>query len=218
MQVIADLADDASDLGLEPRGGLGFGEADIEAHHRHVRHHVQRRAAVDAGDIDGDAVALTVQAVQFLGHAGGADDGVAAGGEVTAGVGRAAVDDDVEVARALARRSQRAVSQGRLIGQANMALPCELGEHRPRGDRADLLVGRQQHAVADVGGVGMALERLQRREHDRDAALHVGNAGAMECAVGAGADNLERARLGIDGVIVAGQHDLNRRFWPHDHR
>jgi hypothetical protein len=30
-------------------------------------------------------------------------------------------------------------------------------------------------------------------------------------------DGLEAGGLGIDGVVVAGQHDLDRRLGPHDH-
>ena len=58
----------------------------------------------------------------------------------------------------------------------------------------------------------MLLESLQRAQHHRDAALHVRDAGAVQGAVLAGADRPERA-VGIeDGVIVAGQHDLDRGF------
>jgi hypothetical protein len=146
--------DDPVDLAFEPGRVLGGGEADVEADHGDVRHHVQRRAAVDLGDVAGHAVALPVQGVQGLGDPRGLHHRVAAGGEVAAGVGGLAVDDDVEIARALAGAGQGAVGQGRLVGQAHVPKARELGQDRGRGDRADLLVRRQQHAIADLRASG----------------------------------------------------------------
>lgn len=62
----------------------------------------------------------------------------------------------------------------------------------------------------------MGLKGLQRGQHDADAALHVGDAGAVQGAVVAGDDALEGAVGGEDGVVVAGQHDLKRGFGPGD--
>jgi hypothetical protein len=90
-------------------------------------------------------VALAVQRVQRLGDPRGLHHGVAAGGEVPPGMGGLAVNDDVEIARPLAGAGQGAIGQGRLVGQTHVALPGELRQDRGRGDRADLLVRRQQH-------------------------------------------------------------------------
>src|SRR5690606_40361840 len=53
-------------------------DLDIEADHGVVGDDVQRSAAGDLGDIDGDAVAPAVQGVQAGGENGGAGDGVGA--------------------------------------------------------------------------------------------------------------------------------------------
>ena len=46
-------------------------------------------------------------------------------------------------------------------------------------ERADLLVAVDHHFIAEPRR-RRSLDRLQRREHHREAALHVGDAGAAE--------------------------------------
>ena len=184
--------------------------ADVEADHGVVGHDVQGAAAGDLSDIDGDALALAVEGVQAGGDDGGAGDGVGALVEGAARVGGLAGDDQMVVAAALALARERAVGQGGLIGHADMAARAELGQQGGGGGRADLLVRREQDGPADTLAVGMGLERLKRRQQDGDATLHIGDTGTVQGAVGAGDDGLEARGLGEDGVVVAGQDDLQR--------
>ena len=194
----------------DPRRRLGVGDADIEADDGVVGDDVQGTAAADLRDIDGHALALAVQGVQAGGDHGRAGHGVGTLVEGPAGVGRLAGDDQVIVAAALARPCEGAVGQRRLIGHADMAARAQCRQQRRRGGRTDLLIGREQHGPADARAVRMGLERLQRREQDGDAALHVGDSGPVQRAVRTGHDRLERALRREDGVIVAGQNDLDR--------
>ena len=59
--------------------------------------------------------------------------------------------------------------------------------------------------------MGAGLDRLERRQHHREAALHVGDAGAAEHAVLAPGDRLERVVDGEHRVHVAGEQDADRR-------
>ncbi|MNE17804.1 hypothetical protein D3C80_1107990 [compost metagenome] len=120
----------------------------------------------------------------------------------------------MEVAAALALARQGSVGKGGLIGQADVAARAQLGQQGGRGGRADLFVGAEQHGPADAGLVRVGLEGLQRGQHDADSALHVGDAGPVQGAVGARDDGLEGAVGGEDGVVVAGQDDLDRRLGP----
>jgi len=152
--------------------------------------------------------------VQPGGDDGGAGDGVGALVEGTAGVGRLAGDNQMIVAAALARPGQGAIRHRRLIGQADVAARAQFGQQGGGGGRTDLLVGREQDGPADAVALRMGLERLQSRQHHADAALHVGDPGTVQGAVGAGGHGLERTFGREDGVIVAGQHDLDGSVGP----
>ena len=86
--------------------------------------------------------------------------------------------------------------RGGLVGQRRVLAARRLGDQRRRAGRADLLVAVDHHLVAEARPRLARLDRLQRREHHRDAALHVGDAGAVEHAV------LEPARL-LERVVGA---------------
>ena len=120
------------------------------------------------------------------GEDGGAGDGVAALVEGAARVGGLAGDDQVAVAAALAGAGQRAVGQGRLIGQAEMAARAQLGQQGRGGGRADLLVRATAARSSRRGPCpGGSRRPPARASMTRDAALHVGDAGAVQGAVGA---------------------------------
>ena len=89
-------------------------------------------------------------------------------------------------------------------------------EKRVRGGGRDLLVRGDEDGVAQIHGGGGALERGERGEHDRDAALHVGDAGAVQVAGCFEAGVLERMIGGVNRVHVAGQQDLHGRIRAND--
>ena len=196
---------------VDPVGGGLVRHAHIEAHHGLVGHHVQGAAARNLGDVDGDARVATVQPVQGGGEDGRAGHRIAPLVESPPGVGRATRHDQMIVAAALARARQRPVRQRRLIGQAHMTARAQFGQQRRGGRRADLLVGAQQHGPADAVPIGVGLERLQRGQHHADPALHVRHARPVQGAVRPCRHGLEPAVGGEDRVVMAGQHDLDRR-------
>ena len=65
---------------------MGVRHAHIEPHHGVVGDDVQRAPARDLGDVDGDALVLTVQSVKGGGDDGGAGYRIAAFVEGAAGV------------------------------------------------------------------------------------------------------------------------------------
>ena len=126
-------------------------------------------------------------------------------------MGGAAPEYDVPDARALARARQRAVLHGGLEGEADMGARGRFAQRPVAGEIARFLVGRQYDGVAEAVGLAMRLEGAQRLDHDRDAALHVGKAGAVELAVAEVSD--VRKRAGRENrVVVPGQHDLHGRI------
>ncbi len=148
--------------------------------------------------------------MQRLGEAGGLDHGVAAAREVATDVRRAAGDGEMVVAATHPRRSETAIGERRLVGEGEARAGGERGEARRRAGAADLLVGGQQHLVAEPGCSGVLLERRERGKHDGEAALHVGDAGAVQRAVATSAHRGEARAGGIDRVVVPGQHDASR--------
>jgi hypothetical protein len=186
-------------------------DADVEADDGIVSHDIQGPAAADLGDVDGDAFTLAVQAVQAGGDHGRAGDRIGPFVEGPAGVGGLARDDQMVVAAALTRAGQGPVGQRGLIGHADMTARAQFGQQGGRGGRADFLIRRQQDCPADTRPVRMGLEGFQCGQKDRNPALHVRDARAVKGAVGTGRHGLEGALGREDGVIVAGQHDLDRR-------
>ncbi|MNS71332.1 hypothetical protein D3C72_1046990 [compost metagenome] len=95
-----------------------------------------------------------------------------------------------------------------------MAARAKFSQQRGRGGGADLFVGGQQGGPADAGLVRVGLEGFECGQHDADPALHVGHARTVQGAVGACRYGLEGAVGGEDGVVVAGQDDLDRGLGP----
>ncbi len=93
---------------------------------------------------------------------------------------RAAADDDVEVAAALAFAGKVAVGEGRLVDQAEVVALRRLGQQRCGRLRADLLVGIEQHFPADAFAPGAVAPGGERQPHRQQAALEVGHAGAVQ--------------------------------------
>ena len=209
------LGHGAGDLVGDPGAGGLVGHAHIEAGHGQVRHHVQGRAPVDPGEVQGHPVPLSVQGVEPRRQPGGGGHGVATGGEVPTRMGCAAPHHHVEIARALARGGQGPGTHGRLVGQAQHGRLAECGQQRGRGNRADLLVRRQKHGVANPARQGVGLEGGEGAQHHADPPLHVGDARAVQGPVRPGDDLAEGRLRRIDGVVVAGQGHLDRGVGAH---
>ncbi len=109
---------------------------------------------------------------------------------------------------------QSAVGQGGLIGERGDLAARRLGEQRGGRGRAGFLVRIDHHLIADAGGERRRLDRLQRRKHGRDAALHVGDTGAVEHVVVQEGQRLEGVIDRIDRVHMAGEQHLHRRIGP----
>src|SRR5690606_16271881 len=97
-----------------------------------------------------------------------------------------------------------------LIGEGGALAPRGGGEQGGRAGRADLLVAVDDDLVAELGQSNR-LDRAERGEHDRKAALHIGDAGAAEHALLAPEDLLEGMVGAENRVHVAGEEKLRRR-------
>src|SRR4249919_2433863 len=81
---------------------IGAGDATVKAGDGEVRHDVERPAAFDLAAVDGDVGVVGKGLGKLQDQLSGGEDGAAAGGKIPAGVGGAAVQDEGEVAGALA--------------------------------------------------------------------------------------------------------------------
>jgi hypothetical protein len=79
----------------------------------------------------------------------------------------------------------------------------------------DLLVGVEQHLVADAALVRAALELLQGGEHHHESALHVDHPGTAEAVVGQHRAALERIPGVVNGVVVSAEEQLHGRIGAH---
>ena len=104
---------------------------------------------------------------------------------------------------------RRGCGHRRLAGQYKVVLIGELGNQLARADRADLLVGIEQHGELGIVAPFHFREDLQRMQDDGDAALVVGDTRPID-ALAVDAPRLagEDAAL-IDGVHVRHQHQLH---------
>ena len=93
--------------------------------------------------------------------------------------------------------------------------PGDGGQQRRRGERTGLFIRRQQDAIADIGGFGLEPETGECAQHDTEPTFHVGNARAMQCAIGTPRYGAKQRVLGIDRVVMASQRDLQRSLRPH---
>ena len=125
-----------------------------------------------------------------------------------------AVHDDREIARPAARAGQRAVGQRGLIGQRRDLAARQVGNQRGGGKGAGLLVRIDQHVIADPARQRRRLDRLQRREQQRQPAFHIGDAGAVQRVGVEKALILERVIDRIDGVHVPGEQHPRGRVRP----
>ena len=174
-----DGGDDFVDLALRHRLDVRRPRAQVDAQDGEVGNDVARAAALDPRGVHAQPVAL--EPVEPQREVGGGEQRVAPVLGVAPGVRRAAVHDDGEIAASRPGAGERPVGQRRrLIGQRGALALRGLGEQRGRAERADLLVAVDHDLVTDPVGGRASLDRLQRGEHDRQAALHVGDAGAVE--------------------------------------
>ena len=105
------------------------------------RDHVRPRAAPDDADIDGDAALQIVHCFQRLNDIGEFADGAAAVLGPRAGVGRDALDEDLEPSDALAPGDDLAAVARWLRHQHIFRLAALGLDQRARGRAADLFIG-----------------------------------------------------------------------------
>ncbi len=111
---------------------------------------------------------------------------------------------------------ERAVGQGgRLERQCGEFALRQFGDQRGRGQRTGFLVRIDQHIVAKRACLGRRFERLQGGEDDREPALHIGDAGAVQRFVVEPGLILERVIFGEDRVHMPGQDDTPVRAGAH---
>jgi hypothetical protein len=181
-----------------------------DVQHGAIGDDIVRAAALDAGRVDRQRRSLA--ALEPQGEVGSGDDRVASVLGVAAGVGGAAADDEREIPASGPGPGERPVGQrGGLVGQCGALAAGGPRDQRRRSRRADLLVAVEDDLVTETGNAAR-LDRLQRREHHRDAALHVGDSGPAEHSVLAPARRLKRMVGAEHRVHVAGQQQLHRRF------
>src|SRR6202008_405791 len=114
------------------------------------------------------------------GEVGRGEEGVAPVLRVAPGVGRAAVDDDREIAAARPGPGERPVGQcRRLVSESGALALRRAGPQRSRGGRTALLVAVDYDLIAEASGERALLDGLQRREHHGEAAFHVGDSGSV---------------------------------------
>ncbi len=143
-------------------------------------------------------------------------NGVAAVLRIAPGMGRAPVDRDCEIAAARPRSRERPIGQsGRLVGQRRLFAARRRGDQRRGAERAHFLVAVEDDFIADAARRLARLDGLQGCQHDGDSALHVGDAGSVDCRVVEPAGLLERVVRSEHRVHVAREEQLQRRIGPH---
>ena len=128
-----------------------------------------------------------------------------------------AVDDDREIAGPAARAGQRAVGERGLVGQRRDLAARQFGDQRGGREGSGLLVRIDHHVIADPARQRRRLDRLQRGQHQREPALHVGDAGAVERVGVEEMLILKRMIDRIDRVHMPGEQHPHRRVGPHAH-
>src|SRR5262249_54615587 len=122
------FVDDCPECVAKTRFVFGDARADIHAANRKVGDDVERSAAGDFADVDDHPAHLAVEGVQLDDDLAKAGDGVSTLLEIPSGMGGAAVDDEREVARSLARIDQISFTNRRLENQADAMARRGLGE------------------------------------------------------------------------------------------
>ena len=198
------------------RGEVATGHrANVDVELRLVAHDVRPRPGLEDADVRGHVRPAAVERVDALDEPGAGEDRAATLLRLDARVRGTAVDRQLDVGHALARRDEVAVRARALEHEARVRGRRELLDVRRRRRRPDLLVrvrdegqpfewepGRRARAVH--------IRRPQRRDRPQageQARLHVAGAGAVgDAALDAERPLGDRA-LGEDRVHVADQQD-----------
>ena len=178
-----DRGDRRLDQRLRLRLVLGRRRAQIDPQDREVGHDIVRPAAVDPRRIDAQPRILA-PVFSRSARSAAATRALRPSSGLRPAWAERPWTMKREIAAARPRAGQRPVGQrGRLVGQRGALAPRRRGDQRGRARRADLLVAVDDDFIAERVAAPARLDRLQRREHHRDAALHVGDARPAEHAV-----------------------------------
>ena len=162
--------------------GIGDGRSpDIHLGAAIGSHDVGAQSSADHANTHGQAARVVIEGRQ-LGHdAGHAQDGADAFLGLQPGMGRAAADDDLEVADALAGSLQCAARPGRRFqDQRPGRFGRQLLNDGPRLDAADLFVGVDQKHRCERRLQSQIAQRPQREDALGQTAFHVEAAGAAQ--------------------------------------
>ena len=211
--VALDRGDGVAQRGFGGGHRVGGHRPHVDAQDRLIGDDVVGAATIDLRRIDLEVGRF--QRVETQREVGGGDKRVATLLGVPPGVRRTPVDQHRKIAAARPRAGERAVGQRGFVGERRSLAARQLGDQRGGGMAARFLVAVDHHVIADTLGQRRRLERRQRGEDDRDAALHVGGAGAVEHARFQPFERLERMIGGEHRVHMTGQQQLDRRVGAH---
>ncbi|AJP73454.1 hypothetical protein TS85_19175 [Sphingomonas hengshuiensis] len=150
--------------------------AHIDVQNRMGRHDIVRAATIDARRINAQTIAD---------HCFKPERDIGRGQQrITAVLGvapcmcAASSHDDREIATTWSRAGERAVRERRwLISECSKLIARSICDQRCRSLRTYLLIAVEYDLIADPLAQQREFERAQRRQHDGNAALHVGDAG-----------------------------------------
>lgn len=173
---LVGFGDDLRDRCFQALLIRGRFSADIESADRQGGDDVDRAAAFDVADVDGDAG--TGQSAEFHRALGHQRDRIATQMRLAAGMSRPAMHDQRVIPRAAALGHEASIGQRGLKEQADVVALGRFFKQGRGSGRADFFIGIDQHFPADVVGPGALFDGLDRDQHDRQAALGVAHAGA----------------------------------------
>ncbi len=182
------------------------------------RDDIGARAAFDGTGVDGDAATKIVPFFDASKLLSQLVNSVSPFFRREAGMRSAAVHNQFRFADALARSFQQAArAEGRLKNKDRIAAPRFCFEEFAGRLAADLFIGGPQKDDTLAPASFVLLKRLQCEKRLNDAGLHVKGARSVSSSRGDAEGHLPQRPGGIDGVVMAENHELPGRtklLWP----
>ncbi|MEE9279383.1 MAG: hypothetical protein V3V67_04340 [Myxococcota bacterium] len=151
--------------------------AQIDPRLRELRDDVALGASAERARVERDACGVVRERLDFHDLAREREHGAAALAVGASRVGREPVHDEVELTEAAPGAHHLAPRARALEDEAERGLAGLGLDARTRAERADLLVGVEQHAPLRAVEISALEKRAERVEHDDEPALHVRHAG-----------------------------------------